>query len=353
MIERDENFFNNSSKGEEFIKKNLIKEVSELSPEARIKFPEEYRQLLDRERIKGKWSFDTAEAIVALQKLYGYKSLFDIEGLRVPELDLDQSLSDNYHLLKYKDKSNWLYLNHEIIRKDEFLRFQAGIENQLKLGKGKVNVLEIGAGTSYFQDPHGHYLEPRYSRAMQVLYEDKVDITSTDIMPDKVDEGFFIISVNENGHLFCEGMDHLKKNEIGQGDKVFDFHSQASGVYRHPKDGYKFIPISLEYIELLKQNKLFDEPVSSSYSKLYIRPMVDPLFEKLVYGLNFRGGVNMFKLRENFPEKKFDFIFASMLEPWIEESWQGKIEDISNMLADKGHLSVHIDKEDGLIEIRK
>lgn len=200
-----------------------------------------------------------------------------------------------------------------------------------------MKILEVCAGTSH--STCESWGQPWLARKFMVEYGDKIDILASD----KSDDGRLIVI--RNGHeldikeiwqLFEEtGVSELvnakrEEAEIGnERDKstygvAFDVGDLPNSRAIQDDNGqWKFIPIEnigelVNQLTGLSEDLLSDEDRNRyqkainqlSECQIFIRPMLDPAFEQLIFGLKVKGGVDIEHLDEYFEQDQFDFIYG-------------------------------------------
>lgn len=315
----------------------IIETVSELPPQVRIEVPEKLCRAV--EALDNVDEFQKAHYIYRLKLIFGLATLF---GLKQPEITMpkENDEKDTRNL-----PSNIISELHNLVANDETLcggflnmdtlqRYSENIQKQLDkldaVGERRpAKILEVGAGSSYTVEHGGHYSVPRYSRAIKNRFAaERISVQVTDIRGDSVDKGFVLLRVDHNGRLHSVDADQIKKGAR--------LPSKSSGLYGDKEGAYRFMPLHPDVVrELLYDTK----PLSSVTGRYYARPVVDPIFEKIVFDTDMRGEVDMLKLEETYPEERFDYVFGVHLEPSIQDM---NYKKISNMLEPGGKLSLDI-----------
>lgn len=219
---------------------------------------------------------------------------------------------------------------------------------------GSPRILEVGMGTSYsiFGDKRDQdYNCPWLARQLQLLHGDKIDLIATDIETSDINQKPLLYEVMPRREIapggFNEGVPQWERDwtgrdyiyykpfilsEIGgielpsdytelQEDQFghFTFRPLPSQALKRLRDAWKYYQFSAHgaYYYTEKKGQLFNNDPSSG--QVYLRPRLDPVFERYVFGLHIKGGVDIHNLGEHFEAGSFDLIYGRNLEP--DKEW--------------------------------
>jgi hypothetical protein len=169
------------------------------------------------------------------------------------------------------------------------------IEKKVKERKDSsrpISILELAAGRTYGEKDH-NYGTPWISRLSKIKYGDAVDISVCDMVNDWASGLPLETTEDTEPVVFSENDGILNIKE----DMRFKDLSKSAG----PES---LIPIK-EFSPIAERNG----------EKFFICPRLDPVFEKMVFGLNAYGHTNMrdsksIRASLGIAEKTFDIIFA-------------------------------------------
>jgi len=185
-----------------------------------------------------------------------------------------------------------------------------------------LRVLELGAGRTYgedayFSDLPQNYGTPWLSRFLKITYGDAVDVSICDIVSDWVKTPRSI---------------PLEQKAEDKGPIVF---CAEKGTLDVCHDAQNYVPLGATGPESIAPTKTFSPVIAEGDRKLFARPRLDPVFEKMVFGVNAYGNVNM---RDNKNIRAllgtttgdFDLVFARNVYVWPSP------DEIEPLLSDSG-----------------
>jgi hypothetical protein len=210
------------------------------------------------------------------------------------------------------------------------------IENEIlerleKLKAGhKLRVLEIACGRTLPRDEY--YGAPWLSRRLSAAFPNEMELVSSDLT-----NYLNVCSVDRNGilHYFDVHVPIERRDSVVSDFKVISSEEVSERIrpfYKKEED-WDFI-----------LNRFIKPRHSENW---FIRPQIDPIIERTVFGLKIYTGVNMTKLSETIPpDKKFDVIFGRNLTPPAEDNNEvGRtIKSCRSFLARAGCGYIQFDK---------
>jgi hypothetical protein len=196
---------------------------------------------------------------------------------------------------------------------------------------------------------------------MQIKYRNNKDmsILSTDLRPDSPETNFIIILVKKDGKIDVlndfGNLTGLQGNLI-MAEETKEIILRDNGVYRGDDGKYHFVPLSEDQIVSLEkanikfrregvnngepwEEKVVDFKRDPDTVRYYLRPALDPLFEKLVFGLSVKGGIDMLRLKDMFPSQKFDYVFSETLNPYLAEQSEEVCQSVEDVLQMPGGVA--------------
>jgi hypothetical protein len=335
----------------------------ELPPEAKIIIPNKYLEVANEFGEKDRLLIEYQQ-----RRILGYLQLFGME----PKVEPPCRTSNDYeHDWRWngtkvekakRDFDNYVrtmfaYEMYEETIFDILDDLKQKINEQQKINETeKIAVIEVGGGESHSAGPA--WQPPRYSRVLSMTYGSSLKIIATDIKPQNISEAFRIYSVddvkgtiNMCGRACKEGVpsEHVQGPFFSGFNGVERILSEKmaliSGMLRDKdlvvEDGvYRFGQLSGDEVKfLIEAGCKIEGGVNPNY-RYFVRPLVDATYEKMVFGLNVMGGVDAFRLKDSFPNEKFNFIFAKSLNPWFQDrDWRSIGKDI---LASNGKTKIEI-----------
>jgi len=337
--------------GEPKIEKREIGSYFELPSDAKIIIPNEFLDELKNIENEA----DNLSSRYNVYRYFALKQLFKINKKTEAESELDPRHLDTGGTILVSDRDE-----REILSTVDLIKKVQGEE------KRQVKILEIGAGETYGTGAGNDcWRPPHKSRAAAIYFGVDADITVCDIKSDNLKEAFVIVESNQESDTrplhfrgFGFNKDMVAKISATTGPTL---------VRNFDKEAYPRKDVSPELIDKITRRTLENPLVNDGgvYSfpelnaeetgflnqagfnldtsggmKYFVRPVVDRVFEKIAFGINAKGGVDFYDLKKNFPNEKFDLVFAVMLDP-ITNRNKIKTDDI---LAPNGKINIEIDR---------
>ena len=181
------------------------------------------------------------------------------------------------------------------------------IESKIKeLGNDHIRpltILELASGRTY-GDKDPNYGNPWLSRYAKIKFGDSVNVSITEALNDWTVNSESVVIAKKNGALDIS-------------DDV-------------PLEGK-----SLTGVESLEPTKKFTPNSKDSNIEYFVRPRLDPVFEKMVFGINTYGNIDLHNIDSvkafvGIQEEKFDIIFSKNSYEIVEP------EQFKDLLSDKG-----------------
>jgi len=204
----------------------------------------------------------------------------------------------------------------------------------------KTRILEIGAGRTYTPEERTSFFHksmqigvPSLSRALATSFREEAEVVASDLLPDNFTDieawnqyfseakmevivPFFYVTKDQKlygNKLWVSDEDEKNIGEFAISATKMDnekLHSlqplsgdQAQKMFQKSNNGINSLKFSL-----LTDLELDDLDQLSLEGRVYLRPPIDPVVEKSIYNLDFRGGVNYRKLERYFKDSPFNIV---------------------------------------------